>query len=69
MEKDKGWVLVYDRCTAPIGMSMKDISDKIKETGECVWDSSLGTSAPTLINLGGDKNSHLKDVKIIDVKK
>jgi hypothetical protein len=67
ISRDKGFVLMYDLCTVPRNMKFEDVSKRIKEKGECLWDSRLGASAPFVFDLGGDKNSYLKDIKIIDI--
>ena len=67
--KDKGYVLVFDRCQLPEGMTMKDVATFIKEENKCYYDSSKSVDyIPKIIHLGGDKNKEILNVEFIDTK-
>lgn len=57
MEKDKGFVLVYDRVYLPEGYTFKQMTEIAKTDGFIMWDSTKCTSFyPSFVDLGGNKN-------------
>ena len=63
----KGYVLVYDRCQTPDGLTIKDVMLMSKK-GYILYDSSKGAGEPKVIHLGGDRNKEILNSKFIDVK-
>ena len=67
--KDKGYILAYDICQLPEGMTIRDVVNFLKKENKCYYDSSKGSNyIPKIIHLGGDKNKKLLDVEFIDTK-
>ena len=67
--RDKGYILAYDLKSLPKMNTIKEIARGANEKGIVLWDSSNGGAKPQVVHLGGDKNSYLKDIEIIDIFK
>lgn len=65
--EDLGYVIVYSKLYVPDGMTVQEVFDIIEKENKCYFDSRKGGSLPpTVIHLGGDKNSRLRNLEIID---
>lgn len=64
-KKDIGGIISIDMKSLPSGMRAKDSVNHEKR--EVYWDSSLGGSRPVIMDMGGAKNRHVLEYKIVDL--